>query len=191
VILDCWEAVHKQIPLTGLRFSLSHADRISRRNLRRLHALGAGIVLDDHQVFKADASAAVWGADAMAQTPPLADMLAEGVPLAAGTDASRASSYSPWLSLWWLVAGTSLDGVQRRSADHLLTRERALETYTSGSAWLSFEEADRGHLRPGAHADLTVLSEDYFTVPTERIPTITSELTVVGGSVVHSRGTVA
>lgn len=190
VILDCWEAVDARIPLRDLRFSLSHADRISTRNLRRLHALGAGVVVDDHQVFKAAASATAWGADAMAQSPPLADILATHVPLAAGTDASRASSYNPWLALWWLVAGCSLDGVRRRSGPHLLSRARALRAYTAGSAWLSFEESDRGHLLPGARADLTVLSDDYFTVPVDEIPLIRSDLTVVGGRVVHTTGAI-
>ncbi|MCI2422345.1 amidohydrolase [Saccharopolyspora sp. K220] len=190
VIVDCWEAVHRLIPLTGLRFTLSHADRISSRNLRRLKALGAGIVLDDRQVFKASASEAAWGPGSMTAVPPVADVLAEGIPVAAGTDASRASSYSPWLSLWWLVSGTSLDGEPRRSGPQLFSRERALEAYTAGSAWLSFEERDRGHLNPGARADFAVLSEDYLTVPSEKIPTISSELTVVGGKVVHSTGAV-
>jgi predicted amidohydrolase YtcJ len=36
-----------------------------------------------------------------------------------------------------------------------------------------------------------VLSEDYFTAPAERIPAIRSELTVVGGRVVHSAGAFA
>lgn len=190
-ILDCWESVHQEIPVNGLRFSISHADRISARNLSRLRALGAGVVVDDRQVLKAAASAAAWGDEALSTVPPVADILAAGIPVAAGTDATRASSYSPWLSLWWLTGGTSVDGVRRREARHLATRAQALDWYTSGSAWLSFEEADRGHLRPGARADLAVLSEDYFTAPAERIPAIHSELTVVGGRVVHSAGALA
>jgi predicted amidohydrolase YtcJ len=39
-----------------------------------------------------------------------------------------------------------------------------------------------------ARVDLTVLSEDYFSVPEQRIPLIKSELTVVGGTIVHSTG---
>lgn len=190
-ILDCWEAVNEQIPLQSLRFSLSHADRISARNMRRLRALGGGVVLDDHHVFKAAASEAVWGREAMTQAQPLQDMLAIGMPVAAGTDATRASSYDPWLSLWWLVSGMSRDGVRRRRPENLASRAQAMQFYTTGSAWLSFEESDRGHLRPGAHADLVVLSDDYFTVAQERIPEITAELTVVGGDIVHSTGAVA
>ena len=190
-ILDCWESVNEHIPLAGLRFSLAHADQISVPNIARLHALGAGIVLDDHQVFKGTVSAAAWGSETMSRVPPLADLTAAGIPLAAGTDATRASSYSPWLSLWWLITGSSLDGMRRRAGQHLASREQALEWYTSGSAWLSFEEGDRGHLRPGARADLAVLSEDYFTVPEDRIPAIRSDLTVVGGRTVHSTGAIA
>jgi predicted amidohydrolase YtcJ len=190
-ILTCWEAVNERIPLNGLRFSLSHADRVSPRNLHRLAALGVGVVLDDHQVFKAGFSEAAWGDGSMSETPRLADMIAAGIPLAAGTDATRASSHNPWLSLWWLIAGKSADGVVRRAARHRMSRERALECYTAGSAWLSFEENSRGRLLPGAHADFAVLSEDYFAVPADRIPWIRSELTVVGGEIVHTTGTVA
>lgn len=111
--------------------------------------------------------------------------------MAAGTDATRASSYSPWLSLWWLVTGRSLDGVDRRAPEHRLTRAQALTAYTSGSAWLSFEENDRGHLRPGARADFAVLDRDYFTVEDDEIPSLSSVLTVLGGEVVHSSGAVA
>lgn len=190
-ILDCWETVNSEIPIVGLRFSVAHADRISPRNLSRLRVLGAGVVLDDRQVFKAATSAAAWGGDVMSRVPPVGDIIAAGVPVAASTDATRASSWNPWLSLWWLTAGTSLDGISRRGPGQVATRAQALEWYTAGSAWLSFEEADRGHLRPGARADLAVLSEDYFTVPGERIPAIRSELTIVGGRTVHTSGVLA
>jgi predicted amidohydrolase YtcJ len=190
-ILDSWESVHAEFPLTELRFSIAHADRISNRNIARLRALGAGVVLDDHLVFKAEASQRIWGEDAIRRAPPIADLLRAGIPVAAGTDATRASSYSPWLSLWWLVTGYSLDGAPRRAAAHLLTRAQALRAYTTGSAWLSFEDNDRGHLRPGARADFAVLEQDYFAVPSEDIPSIAAALTVVGGATVHSSGTIA
>jgi predicted amidohydrolase YtcJ len=110
------------------------------------------------------------------------------VQVGAGTDATRASSYSPWLSLWWLHEGRSLDGSVQRAHRHNLSRQQSLDLYTRGSAWFSFEESDRGHLRPGARADLAVLSDDYFTVPADLIPSITAQLTVVGGRTVHASG---
>ncbi|GHJ38483.1 amidohydrolase [Streptomyces sp. TS71-3] len=187
-ILDVWEEVDRDIPIRDMRFSLAHADTISSRNLHRLATLGAGVIADDHQVFKAAASAERWGSDAMANVPPLGDLLAAGIPLGAGTDASRASSHNPWLALWWLHEGRSLDGSTRRAPHHRLTRAKALELYTRGNAWFSFEEADRGHLAPGARADLAVLSDDYFSVPAGEIAGITSLLTLVGGKPVHATG---
>jgi predicted amidohydrolase YtcJ len=77
-----------------------------------------------------------------------------------------------------------------RDDEHLISRAQALRLYSAGSAWLSFEEADRGHLHPGARADLAVLNADYFGVAEELIPAIRSELTVVGGRCVHSTGEV-
>lgn len=72
-----------------------------------------------------------------------------------------------------------------------MTRQQALEAYTIGSARLSFDEGERGHLRVGALADFAVLSADYFEIAVEEIPTITSDLTVVGGRHVFSSGAIA
>lgn len=187
-ILTCWETVDRQFPLRGRRFSLSHADRISPRNLARLAALGAGVVLDNHQVFKAEHSESVWGSGSLVDTPPIADLVDAGIPLAAGTDATRASAPSPWLALWWLITGNSVDGVPRRDPRHRMSRERALACYTTGSAWISAEETSRGRLTPGALADFAVLDQDYFTVSVDEIPGIRAELTVVGGEIVHTTG---
>lgn len=190
-ILDCWENVHAKYPVTGLRFSIAHVDRISNRNILRLKALGAGVVLDDHLVFKAAHSESVWGREAIRRAPPIGDLADAGLPISAGTDATRASAYSPWLSLSWLTTGRSADGVQRRAAEHIFTRTAALDAYSRGSAWLSFESADRGHLMPGALADFAVLDQDYFTVPDGCVDSISSILTVVGGRTVYSDGTIS
>jgi predicted amidohydrolase YtcJ len=190
-ILSSWERVHLEFPLADLRFSIAHVDRLSDRNIARMRALGVGVVLDDHLVFKAEASRKVWGDEAMHRAPPVGELLRAGLPLAAGTDATRASSYNPWLALWWLISGRSLGGTRIRSAEHLMSREQALRAYTVGSAWLSFEEDDRGVLVPGARADFAVLDRDYFTVPEADIPSLTSVLTVVGGTWVHSTGHLA
>jgi predicted amidohydrolase YtcJ len=57
--------------------------------------------------------------------------------------------------------------------------------YTSGSAWLAHDEAKRGTLELGKLADLAVLSDDYLTVPIEKMANIHSKLTMVGGKIVY------
>jgi hypothetical protein len=58
-----------------------------------------------------------------------------------------------------------------------------------GSAWFSFEEQHRGHLRQGASSDLAVLSDDLFTIDESEIAEITAELTICGGYVMHRSAT--
>ncbi len=53
---------------------------------------------------------------------------------------------------------------------------------------MAFDEAKRGTLEPGKWADIAVLSEDYLSIPEDRIGKITSLLTLVGGEVVHGSG---
>jgi hypothetical protein len=66
-----------------------------------------------------------------------------------------------------------------------LTREEALRLWTAGSAWFSGEDGRKGVIRAGQYADLAVLSEDYFTIPEERIKGLESVLTVLGGRIVY------
>jgi hypothetical protein len=60
--------------------------------------------------------------------------------------------------------------------------------FTIGSAWFSREEERKGALALGQLADLAVLSDDYFSVPEDRIKAIESVLTVVNGKVVYAAG---
>jgi predicted amidohydrolase YtcJ len=183
--------VNQTTPIDSLRFSLAHGDRIGPRNIQRLKALNIGVELDARQVFRSAASQSVWGAESMRTVPRLADLLESGINLGVGSDATRASSYNPWLSLWWLIAGRSLDGSSQRDERHLASREQALDLHTRGSAWFSFDEHVRGTLKPGALSDFTVLSDDYFTVDVDAIPQLRSELTVAGDRVTYSSGQLA
>lgn len=49
-------------------------------------------------------------------------------------------------------------------------------------------DMQKGRLAPGQVADFALLSEDYFTVPEERIRTLESVLTVVEGKPVYGAG---
>jgi hypothetical protein len=129
-----------------------------------------------------------YGAKAAEETPPVRKMLAMGVPVGAGTDATRVASYNPWVSLYWLVSGRTVGGLALYPEANRVDRTTALRLYTQGSAWMSGEETVKGAIAAGQLADLAVLSADYFAVPEEAIKGITSLLTVVGGKVVYGEG---
>jgi hypothetical protein len=126
-----------------------------------------------------------YGAQAARSTPPIKHMLESGVPVGAGTDATRVASYNPWTALYWLVSGRTVGGLQLYGSGGLLPRAVALELWTSGSAWFSNEQGRKGRIQEGMLADLAVLSNDFFSVEEEAIKAIESVLTVVGGEVVY------
>lgn len=64
--------------------------------------------------------------------------------------------------------------------------EEAIEFYTLGSAYASFEEDIKGSLQVGKLADIVVLSQDIFTVPVEEILNTEVIYTILGGKIIFS-----
>jgi hypothetical protein len=115
-------------------------------------------------------------------------MLAAGLPVGAGTDATRVASYNPWVSLAWLVTGKTVGGTRLYPAANRIDREQALRLWTEANAWFSAEEGKKGRIAVGQLADLAVLSSDYLTVAEDEIPHLSAVLTLLGGEVVHGDG---
>jgi len=185
-MLDVFEKVDRDIPFNGLPWFFDHAETITPKNIERVRALGGGIAIQDRMAFQGEYFVERYGAKAAEMTPPIQRMLAEGIPVGAGTDATRVSSYNPWTSLYWMVSGRTVGGLALYPQG--LPRETALELYTHGSAWFSSEQGKKGQIKVGQLADLVALSADYFSVEDEAIKWIESLLTVVGGKVVHAAG---
>jgi len=129
-----------------------------------------------------------YGKKAAEYAPPISQMLKMGVPVGAGTDATRVASYNPFVSLYWLATGKTVGGAALYPDANRLDRMEALRRYTVGSAWFSGEDDKKGSIEVGKLADLAVLSADYFSVADEEIKGIESVLTVVGGKVVYGAG---
>ncbi|VTR94007.1 amidohydrolase : Putative TIM-barrel fold metal-dependent hydrolase OS=Singulisphaera acidiphila (strain ATCC BAA-1392 / DSM 18658 / VKM B-2454 / MOB10) GN=Sinac_4438 PE=4 SV=1: Amidohydro_3 [Gemmata massiliana] len=184
--LDVFEAVNREVPFNGLRWFFDHAETVTERNLERIRALGGGIAVQHRMAFQGEYFVGRYGTEAAEHTPPTAKMLSMGIPVGAGTDATRVASYNPWVSLSWLVTGKTVGGLALYSEANRLDRATALRLYTQGSAWMSGEEDNKGALTVGQLGDLAVLSADYFRVPEAEIRGIESVLTVVGGKVVYA-----
>jgi predicted amidohydrolase YtcJ len=185
-VLDVFERVDRDVPISGLRWFLDHCETISERSIERVRALGGGIAVQHRLAFQGEAFRDRYGDAATRRSPPVRAMLQAGVPLGAGTDATRVASYDPWICLSWLVSGRTVGGTRLYGKENLLSREEALRAFTTGSAWFSREEGVKGRIEVGMFADFAALSEDYFRVPEERIARIESHLTVLDGRIVHA-----
>ncbi len=186
--LDVFEKVDREIPLKGLNWLFDHAETISPRNIDRVAALGGGIAVQHRMAYQGEAFIERYGVAAAEASPPIARILAAGVPLGAGTDATRVASYNPWVSLAWLVTGRTVGGTRLYPQSNRLDREQALRLWTDANAWFSSETGKKGRIAVGQLADLAVLTDDYFSVPEDRIAGLGSVLTLLGGKVVHGEG---
>ena len=111
-----------------------------------------------------------------------------GAVLAGGSDAPI-EALSPLAGVYAAVtrqdaAGNPPGGF--RPEERLTVRE-ALQLFTRGAAYAAFEERERGSLRPGALADLVVLSTDPFLAAPKELLEITVDHTILDGTVVYAR----
>src|SRR5947209_426420 len=184
-MLNVFEEVNGEIPFQGTRWFFDHCETISDRNLDRVKALGGGIAIQDRMAFQGEYFLDRYGAKAAERTPPVRRMLELGIPVGAGTDATRVASYNPWQSLYWLVSGNTIGGASLYPEANRLSREEALRLYTQGSSWFSGDNGKKGAIATGQLADVAALTEDFMSVPEERIKGIESVLTIVGGKIVY------
>jgi predicted amidohydrolase YtcJ len=187
-LLSIFERVNTEIPIAPLRWSIAHLNDASVDSLRRMQALGVGWTMQDAMYFGGEQFIKQAGAAAARRTPPVETARKMGVVVGAGTDAHRVASYNPFTALQWLLDSKTVGGVAMRGPDEIPSRLDALRFYTLGSAWFSFDEDVRGTLEVGKLADCAVLSDDYMTIPVEKIGSLESVLTMVGGKVVYSAG---
>nr|WP_298373599.1 amidohydrolase [uncultured Halomonas sp.] len=183
---DRAEGAEGRSGFAGIRWAIDHAETVSRANLARIAALGGGIAIQARLPYAGEYFVERYGEDAAAKAPPIRDMLEMGIPVGAGTDATRMASHNPWVALHWLVSGKTLGGLETRSRRHRLSRLEALQLYTVGSAWFSGEEALKGRIASGQFADLAVLSADYLDVAQYAIADIESVLTITDGEIVYA-----
>ena len=183
--LDVFEKVDRELPLSGLRWFFDHAETVDERNIERIKALGGGIAIQHRMAFQGEYFMDRYGKQMTAYAPPVRKMLQTGVPVGAGTDATRVASYNPFVALKWLVTGKTMGGTSLYGADNLLSRDEALRLYTEGSAWFSNEDNVKGRLESGYLADLAVLSQDFFAMPDDEIDSLESVLTIVDGRIVY------
>lgn len=184
--LNVYERIHKETPIDKLNWFFDHAETISDSSIERVHKLGGGIAIQNRMAFQGEYFLKRYGKDQARHTPPISKILAAGIPVGMGTDATRVSSYNPWLCLYWLTTGKTVGGTSLYDNDNILSRDKALELYTKGSAWFSNEAENKGSFSAGQLADFAVLSKDYFQIPDEDIKSICAIMTVVGGNVVHA-----
>lgn len=159
------------------RVRFEHGDGLYPDLIPGVNELGIVVMREPSHLVARFVAPQLFAGAGMKQSQPLRSLLQAGVPVAFGSD----GPVSPYLNI--MFATTHPD----RPSEGI-TREQAVVAYTATSAYAEFAEKDKGTLEPGKLADLAVLSQDLFTVPTEELPKTESVLTMVGGKVVYDSG---
>jgi len=127
--LDALEALNREIPFNGLRWSLEHAETITPENIERVKKLGGGIALDHKMALHGDVFIKSRGLDQALRTTRLLQLVDSVIPLAMSTDAFRAATFNPWVGLSWMVTGRSVSGSEVLAPEN---RRRSPETLHQG-----------------------------------------------------------
>jgi len=112
-------------------------------------------------------------------------MIDAGLEPAAGTDMTGIylANINPFSAIYACVTRNSDQGIfEPREA---VTVEEALKMWTIWAAKSMGEEKVKGSIEPGKYADMTVLSDDVFTMPKENLKDVKVLKTIVGGDVVY------
>jgi predicted amidohydrolase YtcJ len=186
--LDVFEQVFNEhhVKSDTLRWRIEHAQHLNPSDIPRFGKMGvvasmqgihqcsdAPYVLPRLGMKRAEEGAYVWQ-----------KLWKTGAVVTNGTDVP-VEDISPIASFHCSVTRYRVGTDSAFFPDQKLSRQQALETYTTNGAFVAFQERENGSLAPGKWADITVLSRDIMTVPADSILATKALYTIVGGKVAY------
>jgi predicted amidohydrolase YtcJ len=178
-VLKAYEESLKQRPTKDHRHRIEHCSVLNPKLIRDIKKLG--LIVSIQPLF---AVSDFWahdrlGKERMRYVFPFKSLMKQGLMVISGSDCP-VESISPMLGIWAAVTN-------KINPAETLTVTEALKTYTINAAYASSDEHKRGTIEKGKLADLTILSDNPFTIAKEAIRKIKVEMTVIDGEIVYSR----
>ncbi|WP_407523804.1 amidohydrolase [Lacibacter sp. MH-610] len=187
--LNAYERAQQQNKSTGSRHRIEHIEQCKPADVTRFQQFH---VLPSMQPIHADpATVAVWVQAVGEQRLPFSfgwqSMLQQKATLVFGSDWPACIDLNPLHGLHIAVNRQTPDGYPAGGwiPQQRISLQEALDAYTYGGAYSSFEEKIKGKLLPGYLADFAVLSQNIFETDPARIAATKVLLTVMNGRVVY------
>jgi hypothetical protein len=180
------------LPARGRRHRVEHAETVDATDIPRFGALGVIASMQPYEGTPGPSQIDVWfrnvGPERASRGWPYNSIAARAGRLAFGSDWPGVP-LNPLLGLHTAVTRTAPDGLPEGGwyPGERLALKAAIDAYTSGAAWASFDEQRKGSLAPGMLADLVVLSEDVFEAPASRLASTRIAVTIFDGRIVYRR----
>jgi predicted amidohydrolase YtcJ len=186
--LDIYERVAREDGPRDRRFRIEHAQHTAPADIPRFAKLGVIASMQPyHAIDDGRWAEKVIGHERGKGTYAFKSLLEAGTRLAFGSDWFVAPA-TPLEGIYAAVTRRTLDGAHPNGwyPEQKIGVEDALRAYTSGAAYASFDERDRGVLAAGKLADFVMIDRDLTRVSPETIREARVMMTVVGGRIVHS-----
>ena len=194
--LNAYEHAARSNPAAerGRRHRIEHIETIDAADIPRFGALGVIASMQPYHGSPTPSQIDVWsrniGEDRASRGWAYGSIAAVRGALAFGSD-WPVVPMNPLLGIHTAVNRTSPEGEPRGGwyPAQKLSVKAAVNAYTAGSAWASFDEQRKGTLKEGMLADLVMLSSDIFS-PKARPSDLArthAVLTVFDGKVVYRR----
>jgi predicted amidohydrolase YtcJ len=177
-VLNAFEEALKAYPSKDHRHRIEHCSVLNPRLIKYMKRLDLIASVQPHFVVSDFWATNRLGRDRARWTYPFKTLMQEGLIVASGSDCP-VEPISPLLGIWAAVSRKSF-------TEERITVEEALKTYTLNAAYASFDEDKRGTIEVEKLADLTILSNDLFNVPPNKIKRILVEMTIVDGKIVYA-----
>jgi predicted amidohydrolase YtcJ len=158
------------------RVRFEHGDALFPDLIPRVKQLGIIVVEQGTHLDIATMAPELMPSIRAERSQPMQSLLAAGIPLVLSSDEDGPSN--PFLEIM----------LATRHPNHpseAINRKQAVIAYTLTAAYAEFAENEKGSLAPGKLADLAVLSQDIFTVPSDDLPKTVSVMTIVGGNTIY------
>lgn len=183
-VLTAYEKADADTPIAGKRWAIEHAFVVRPDLVDRMKAMNLMVSAQDHLYLAAPVLKKYWGWDLASEVTPVKTFLDAGLLVAGGTD-SPVIPFNPFWELYHFASRDTIsDGVY--GADQkIASRALLMRLDTINFARMIGEDDHRGSIEPGKLADFAILTDDFLTVPVEKIQTMKALATYVGGQEVY------
>ncbi len=191
--LDAMSSARAANGPTSMRHHIAHLQHVDPQDWPRFAELGVTANVQAYWAAHDDQmdelNIPFLDADVVARQYPFASLLAAGARLAGGSD-WPVSTADPWQAMHVAVnrvqAGEAAESSAAFFPRNAISLEQALTAYTAGSAYVNHCADVVGRIEPGMAADLVVLNQDPFALPSESIASTRALRTFVAGREVSS-----
>jgi predicted amidohydrolase YtcJ len=187
-VLDAYEKANAKSSILVKRWVLEHGHYMRPDQYARIKKLGVVISTQFHPFMAAQTMVENWGSERASRAMPVREWLDADLRVGGGSDWTLLPANPFWIISFFVTRESRLWGLI--GPQERISRREALEMLTMNNAYITFEENIKGSIEPGKLADLVVLSDDILTVPDEKIKEITPVLTILGGQIVYSNGSI-